>query len=336
MCIPRFCLKIGILALGVSTVRLAASAQEPNVAPQDQETFRFRFVGPRVGNRIASVAGVPGDPNIYYAGAASGGVWKSTDGGNNWEPIFDKQPAAAIGAIAVAPSDPSMVWAGTGEAWAIRDSDVMGNGVYLSTDSGKSWNHVGLDEAGRIGRILVHPTNPDVAYVCALGRATGPQQERGVYRTTDRGQHWERVLFADENTGCSGLTMDPHNPRILLAGMWQLEMHTWGEFSGGPGSAIYLSKDGGTKWAKLEGHGLSKPPVGKIDVVIAPTNSDRFFALIQTNDQGSLWRSDDGGEHWRTVNYQRQLIGRAGYYIRIAISTGNDNEVYVANSSFLE
>ena len=336
MCIPRFCLKIGILALGVSTVRLAASAQEPNVAPQDQETFRFRFVGPRVGNRIASVAGVPGDPNIYYAGAASGGVWKSTDGGNNWEPIFDKQPAAAIGAIAVAPSDPSMVWAGTGEAWAIRDSDVMGNGVYLSTDSGKSWNHVGLDEAGRIGRILVHPTNPDVAYVCALGRATGPQQERGVYRTTDRGQHWERVLFADENTGCSGLTMDPHNPRILLAGMWQLEMHTWGEFSGGPGSAIYLSKDGGTKWAKLEGHGLSKPPVGKIDVVIAPTNSDRFFALIQTNDQGSLWRSDDGGEHWHTVNYQRQLIGRAGYYIRIAVSTGNENEVYVANSSFLE
>src|SRR3989475_1876070 len=247
------CLKIGILALGIWTAELSAYAQGPNAAPKDQETFRLRFVGPRVGNRIASVAGVPGDPNIYYAGAASGGVWKSTDGGNHWEPLFDKQPAAAIGAIAVAPSDPSMVWAGTGEAWAIRDSDVMGNGVYLSTDSGKSWNHVGLDETGRIGRILVHPTNPDVAYVCALGRATGPQQERGVYRTTDRGQHWERVLFADENTGCSGLTMDPHNPRILLAGMWQLEMHTWGEFSGGPGSAVYLSKDGGTKWMKLEG-----------------------------------------------------------------------------------
>src|SRR5437762_1897234 len=330
------CLKIGILALGIWTAELSAYAQGPNAAPKDQETFRFRFLGPRGGNRIASVAGVPGDASTYYAGAASGGVWKSADGGNNWEPIFDKQPAAAIGAIAVAPSDPSMVWAGTGEAWAIRDSDVMGNGVYLSTDSGKSWNHVGLDETGRIGRILVHPTNPDVAYVCALGRATGPQQERGVYRTTDRGQHWERVLFADENTGCSGLTMDPHNPRILLAGMWQLEMHTWGEFSGGPGSAVYLSKDGGTKWMKLEGHGLSKPPVGKIDVVIAPTNPDRFFSLIQTNDQGSLWRSADGGEHWHTVNYQRQLIGRAGYYIRIAVSTGNDNEVYVANSIFME
>src|SRR5947199_9308717 len=225
------CLKIGILGLGIWTAGLSAYAQGPNAAPKDQETFRFRFLGPRVGNRIASVAGVPGDASTYYAGAASGGVWKSADGGNNWEPIFDKQPAAAIGAIAVAPSDPSMVWAGTWEAWAIRDSDVMGNGVYLSTDSGKSWNHVGLDETGRIGRILIHPTNPDIAFVCALGRATGPQQERGVYRTTDRGQHWERVLFGDANTGCSGLAMDAHNPRILLARKCQVEIHTYGELS---------------------------------------------------------------------------------------------------------
>src|SRR2546423_5924084 len=235
-----------LIPLGILAFPLAAQ-QSP--AARDEETFRFRFVGPRVGNRIASATGVPGDPSTYYAGAASGGVWKSTDGGNAWEPVFDKQPAAAIGAIAVAPSDPSTVWVGTGEAWAIRDSDVMGNGVYLSTDSGKSWNHVGLDETGRIGRILVHPTNPDVAYVCALGRATGPQQERGVYRTTDRGQHWERVLFADENTGCSGLTMDPHNPRVLFAGMWQVEMHTWGEFSGGPGRPGYVSRDAGAKMA---------------------------------------------------------------------------------------
>jgi photosystem II stability/assembly factor-like uncharacterized protein len=285
---------------------------------------------------VASVAGIPGDTSTYYAGAASGGVWKTTDGGNRWDPIFDKQPAAAIGAIAVAPSDPSVIYVGTGEAWAIRDSDVMGNGVYLSTDSGANWSHVGLDETGRIGKILVHPTNPDIAFVCALGRTTGPQQERGVYRTVDRGQHWERVLFADENTGCSGIAMDAHNPRILLAGMWQVEMHTWAELSGGPGSAVYISKDGGTKWTKLEGHGLPKPPLGKIDVAIAPTNSERYFALIQTKDQGALWRSDNGGESWQAINYQRQLIGRAGYYIRIAVSTGNDNEVYVANSSFLE
>src|SRR5881394_3919894 len=328
--------KAGLLLWALGTFASLAYAQRPPGARSDEETFRFRFVGPRTGNRVASIAGVPGDPSTYYAGAASGGVWKTTDGGNRWDPVFDKQPVAAIGAIAVAPSDPSVIWVGTGEAWAIRDSDVMGNGVYLSTDSGKNWTHVGLDETGRIGRILVHPTNPDIAFVCALGRTTGLQQERGVYRTTDRGQHWERVLFADANTGCSGLAMDPHNPRILLAGMWQVEMHPWGELSGGPGSAVYLSKDGGTKWTKLEGHGLPKPPLGKIDVAIAPTNSDRYFALIQTKDQGALWRSDNAGDAWQVVNYQRQLIGRAGYYIRIAVSTGNDNEVYVANSSFLE
>jgi photosystem II stability/assembly factor-like uncharacterized protein len=334
--IGRNLIKVWMLVLSLGAGVSSSYAQRPPGMRADEDSFRFRFVGPRAGNRVASIAGVPGDPSTYYAGAASGGVWKTTDGGNRWEPIFDKEPVAAIGAIAVAPSDPSVIWVGTGEAWAIRDSDVMGNGVYVSTDYGKNWTHVGLDDTGRIGRIVVHPTNPDVAFVCALGRTTGPQQERGVYRTTDRGQHWERVLFADENTGCSGLAMDAHNPRILLAGLWQVEMHTWGELSGGPGSAVYISRDGGTKWTKLDGHGLPRAPLGKIDVAIAPTNPERYFALIQTKEQGALWRSDNAGENWQTVNYQRQLIGRAGYYIRIAVSTGNDNEVYVANSSFLE
>lgn len=296
--------------------------------------FAFRFVGPRIGNRIASVAAVPGDPSIYYAGAASGGVWKSTDGGNRFLPVFDKEPAAAIGALATAPSEPSTVWAGTGEAWAIRDSDVMGDGVYKSTDAGKTWTHMGLEQTGRIGRILVNPTNPAIVFVCALGRATGPQQERGVFRTTDGGSHWERVLFADENTGCSGLTVDPHNPHLMFAGMWQVEMRTYGEFSGGPGSGVYASRDGGSTWTRIEDHGLPKPPVGKIDVAIAPSDANRVYALIQTADQGSVWRSDDGGENWRVVNHNRQLIGRAGYYIRIAVSPGNENEVLVANSSF--
>jgi photosystem II stability/assembly factor-like uncharacterized protein len=312
----------------------AVRAQQADPDSDEDGQFRFRFVGPRVGNRIASVAGVPGDPSTYYAGAASGGVWKSTDGGNRWAPIFDKQPAAAIGALAVAPTDPSVVWAGTGEAWVIRDSDVIGNGIYKSTDAGKTWTNMGLQETGRIGRIIVHPSNPDIVFACALGRATGPQQERGVFRTVDGGQHWERVLFAGENVGCSGLSMDPRNPRVLFAGMWQLEMHTHVELSGGPDSGVFVSRDGGTKWTRIEEHGLPHSPLGKIDVAVAPTNSNRVFALIQTKDQGSVWRSDDAGSHWKAVNYQRALIGRAGYYIRIAVSPVNDNEVLVANSSF--
>jgi len=296
--------------------------------------FRFRFVGPVVGNRIAAVAGVAGDPSTYYAGAASGGIWKSTDGGNRWEPIFDDQPVAAIGALAIAPSEKSTIWAGTGEPWAIRDSDVTGNGVYKSVDGGKSWKHMGLDETGRIARILVHPSDANTVFVCAEGRLTGPQQERGVYRTTDGGEHWDRVLFVDEKTGCSGLSMDPQNPRVLVAGTWEIVMHTYGEFSGGPGSGIYVSRDGGSKWEKVEGHGLPHSPVGKIDVAIAPSDSNRVYALIQTADQGSVWRSDDGGQNWRVANWDRSLIGRAGYYIRIAVSPKNENEVLISNSSF--
>src|SRR3979490_2822244 len=225
---------------------VATAQRRGGSTSQPADALSCRFLGPVVGNRVASIAGVPGDPSIYYAGAASGGVWKTTDGGVRWVPVSDSLPVTAIGALAVAPSDPSVVWAGTGEAWAIRDSDVIGDGVYKSTDAGKTWSHMGLDETGRIGRILVHPTNPDIAFACAIGRITAPQQERGVYRTTDGGQHWERVLFVDENTGCSGLSMDMKNPRTLFAGTWQVEMHPWAMLSGGPGSGIYKSTDSGT------------------------------------------------------------------------------------------
>jgi photosystem II stability/assembly factor-like uncharacterized protein len=326
--------KMALSFVGIALLGSMFSARAQQSDSDEEGQLRFRFVGPRVGNRIAAVAGLPGDASTYYAGAASGGVWKSIDGGNHWSPVFDKQTAAAIGALAVAPSDPSTVWAGSGEAWVIRDSDVTGNGIYKSTDAGKTWTNMGLPESGRIGRIVIHPSNPDIVFACVLGRTTGPQPDRGVFRTTDGGHNWERVLFAGENVGCSGLSMDPHNPHTLFAGMWQVEMHPWGEFSGGPGSGIYVSRDGGTKWTRIEEHGLPHSPLGKIDVAVAPTNSNRVFALIQTKDQGSLWRSDDAGEHWKAVNYQRALIGRAGYYIRLAISPDSDNEVLVANSSF--
>jgi photosystem II stability/assembly factor-like uncharacterized protein len=322
------------LVISLALLTQFLPAQRRRRPAEDDSKMKFRFIGPVVGNRVASIAGVPGDPYVYYAGAASGGVWKSSNGGEDWTPIFDDQPVAAIGALAVAPSSPNIVWAGTGEAWAIRDTDVTGNGVYKSTDAGKTWTHMGLDETGRIARVVVHPRNPDNVFVCATGRLTGPQQERGVYRTTDGGQHWERVLFVDEKTGCSGLSMDPENPLVLFAGTWQVEMHTYGEYSGGPGSGVYVSRDGGAKWTRIEAEGLPKSPVGKIDVAVAPSDSNRVYALIQTADQGSLWRSDDGGEKWHVVSWDRTLTGRAGYYIRIAVSPSNENEVFISSSSF--
>ena len=328
-----------LLCSGAVAAFLAAAfptflaGQRPSGGPP-VDALSFRFLGPAVGNRVASIAGVPGDPYVYYAGAASGGIWKTSDGGLRWSPVSDSMPVAAIGALAVAPSDSNVVWAGTGEAWAIRDSDVIGDGVYRSVDAGKTWTHVGLDETGRIARIVVHPTNPDIALVCASGRLTAPQPERGVFRTTDGGQHWDRVLFVDENTGCSGLSMDAKNPRTLFAGTWQVEMHPWAEISGGAGSGVFASHDGGATWTRIDAAGLPRSPLGKIDVAVAPTDSNRVYALIQTKDQGSVWRSDDGGGSWRVVNWQRGLIGRAGYYIRIAVSPANEDEVFVSNSSF--
>ncbi len=296
--------------------------------------LQFEMMGPAFGGRVAAIAGVAGDVRTWYLGAASGGVWKSTDDGNTFTPIFDKQTAMAIGALAVSESDPNIVWAGTGEAWAIRDVDVMGDGIYKSTDAGATWTNVGLADVGRIGRIIVHPTNPNVVYVCALGRGTGPQQERGVYRTNDGGRSWQRVLFVDENTGCSGLSLDRKDPNTLFAGMWQMVMHTYAMYSGGPSSGLYVSHDAGTTWTHVVHPGLPVSPLGKIDVAVAPTDSKRVYALIQTADQGSVWRSDDGGVTWKAVNWMRSLIGRAGYYIRIMVGTGDANEVFIANSSF--
>src|ERR1041385_8100906 len=290
---------IGVAATCAAALSVTASAQRGGgpAGPQQATTpepLKFRYMGPAPAGRIASVAGVPGDPNVYYLGSASGGVWKSTDGGNTFVPIFDEQPVAAIGSIAVADTDPNTVWVGTGEPWVIRYSDVMGDGVYVTKDAGATWKHMGLVETGRIARVLIHPKDANTVYVCAEGRLTGPQEERGVFKTTDGGANWKRVLFVDENTGCSGLSIDQHDPNTLLAGMWQVEEHTWAELSGGPGSAVYITHDGGEKWTKVT-NGMPTGPVGKIDVQIAASDPKRMYALIQTADQGSLWRSDDAG-----------------------------------------
>ena len=294
--------------------------------------LQFHYMGPPAGGRIASVAGIAGDDSTYYLGAASGGLWKSTDGGHTFLPIFDDQDTSAIGTIAVAPSDAHTVWVGTGERWFIRPSDIWGDGVYKSTDAGKTWSQMGLAKTGRIARILVNPRDAGNVLVCAEGRGNSPQQERGVFRSTDGGKTWTQTLFVNENTGCSGLSMDPNHPDTILAGTWQVTGRTWAELSGGPGSGVYLSHDNGRTWQHLT-NGLPESPLGKIDVAISPANPQRMYALIQTKDQGSVWRSDDGGSNWKVVSHDRNLIMRAGYYIRIEANPRDADGVLVLDSA---
>jgi photosystem II stability/assembly factor-like uncharacterized protein len=321
--------------------RWIAAAQSPEISSNLLNPLRFRYIGP-VGNRVIAAASVPGDPNIYYAGAASGGIFKSTDGGLHWEPIFDDQTVSSIGSLAIAPSDPNVIWAGTGETF-IRSHISVGAGIFKSTDGGKTWSLMGLEKTGRIGRVVIDPRNPDVVLACALGHAYGPQPERGVYRTADGGKSWQQVLFVDQNTGCSDIAMDPNNPRILYAGMWQLSLSTWNRTSGGPGSGLYKSTDEGLTWKPLTGHGLPHPPVGKIGLAIA-RRASRVYALIETGDgvpwdgqptqRGQLWKSDNAGDSWDLMSVDRQLQGRAAYYTRCAVSPDNENEIYFLTSAF--
>ncbi len=314
------------LLADASPARKAAAPAAGEVKPPDPYAgLAYRFIGPP-GNRVSAVVGVPGDPNTCYAGAASGGVWKSTDGGIHWKAVFDDQPAQSIGSIAIAPSDPNVVWVGTGEPF-IRSNVSLGNGIYKSTDAGKTWKHMGLEKTGRIPRIAIDPRNSDVVFAAAIGTGYGPQQERGVYRTSDGGKSWERVLFVDENTGVSDLAMDPNNSRTLFAGAWQIDIKTWGRKSGGPGSGVFVSRDGGTTWKRITGHGMPEPPLGKIAVAVA-SDSQRVYALIETGQRGSLWRSDDGGEKWKLVNHSRLLNERPHYYTRMLVMPDNSNEVY--------
>ncbi len=323
-----------VLALALPHQLAAQGRDRGGLRPSHPGPLAFEYMGPPSSGRFISVAGIPGNDQVYYLGSASGGVWKTADGGDTFQPLFDAEDVQSVGALAVAPSDPSVIWAGTGEAFAVRDADIMGDGVYRSTDGGLTWAHMGLTETGRIGRILIHPADPNTVYVCALGRTTGPQHERGVYRTRDGGKTWTRVLFVDEGTGCSGLSMDAHDPNVLFAGTWSVVMHTWKMDSGGPGSAVWVTRNGGDDWTRLgEAEGLPKSPVGKIDVAVAPSDPNRVYALIQTAAQGSVWRSDDGGRRWQVVSWDRTLIGRAGYYIRIAVNATNADEVLVMNSS---
>src|SRR5437868_3656722 len=331
-----------VLAPHVARGQRAQPARLTTFDPQSAAQLKWRYIGP-VGNRVASVVGVPGDPNVYYAGAASGGLWKTVDAGIHWSPIFDDQTVSSVGALAVAPSNANIVWAGTGEPW-IRSHISAGNGVYKCTYAARTWKHMGLDYSGHIGRIAIDPSNPDIVFVAAQGFSYGPQEERGIYRTTDGGAHWQRVLFVDRNTGGIDVVMHPANPQILFAAMWQLEVHTWGRESGGPGSGIYTSADGGSTWTRLTGHGLPTHEIGKIGLAIARSNPSRVYALIETGDgnplhgrptdNGELWRSDNGGADWRVVSYDRDLACRQPYYTRTVASTDNPDELYFLCATF--
>ena len=334
--------RIALAALVVAVAGGTGVAQQPPLSDAALAQLRYRYIGP-VGNRVTSAVGIPGQPYVYYVGAASGGVWKTTDGGVSWTPLFDAQSSQSIGSLAVAASDPKVVWAGTGED-CIRSHISIGDGIYKSTDAGATWTRMGLEKTGRIGKLTIDPKNPDVVTACALGTAFGPQPERGVFRTTDGGKTWQRTLFVDEGVGCSDLVMDPNNASVLWAGMWQFEMKTWGRESGGAGSGVYKSEDGGATWRRQSGRGLPTKPVGKVVVAVAPSNSRRVYAMIETGDgvplrgketdRGTLWRSDDGGESWKVASYDHAVNGRAHYYSHMTVAPDNENEIYFLTSNY--
>lgn len=293
--------------------------------------MKYRSIGPFRGGRSLTAAGIPGDPTTYYFGATGGGVWKSTDGANTWSPIFDKDGAPSIGSIAVAQSDHNVVYVGTGEA-CIRGNISHGDGVWKSVDAGKSWKSVGLKDSRAIGKVIVDPRNADVVFVAALGHPFGPNTERGVFRTTDGGKNWEKVLYKDENTGAIDIAFDPRNANLLFAALWETRRQPWNLSSGGPGSGVYRSSDGGSTWKRLEEHGLPKGPYGRIGVAVA-ANSERVYALIEAKE-GGLYRSDDGGDTWELVNGSHSLYQRPWYYMHVIADPQDQNTLYILDVDF--
>ena len=279
------------------------------------EGLEFRNIGPFRGGRVTAVAGVRGQPLVYYQGATGGGVWKTVDGGSNWQPLSDKDfKTGSVGAVGVSESDPNVVYVGMGEA-PIRGNVSHGDGVYKSTDGGKTWTNVGLKNTYQISRVRVHPRNSDLVYVAALGHVWGPNPDRGIFRSKDGGKSWEKVLFVSDRTGASDLCMDPNNPRILYAGLWQVSRKPWALESGGPEGGLYRSTDGGDTWKKLSG-GLPEGVVGNVGVAISGARPDRVWTIVEA-EKGGVFRSDDGGEKWTKTNSENKLRQRAWYYSKI-------------------
>jgi photosystem II stability/assembly factor-like uncharacterized protein len=297
------------------------------------EGMEFRNVGPFRGGRVTAVSGVRGQPLVYYFGGTGGGVWKTVDGGSNWEPVSDKFfKTGSVGAIGVAESDPNVVYVGMGES-AIRGNVSNGDGIYKSTDGGKTWAHAGLNRTFQISRVRVHPKNPDLVYVAAQGHVWGANPERGIYRSKDGGHSWERVLFVSEKAGACDLVIDPSNARILYAALWHVHRKPWALESGGPDGGIWRSADGGDTWKKLAG-GLPEGTVGNIGVAVSPARPDRIWAIVESKEKGGVYRSDDGGAKWTRTNSENKLRQRAWYYTRIYSDPKNADAVYVLNTGF--
>ena len=313
-----------LLLIALTTTQLwAASTGDTS---DIMHNIKFRNIGPAAaGGRVSAVAGIPGNPNVYYVGAAGGGVFKTTDGGVSWKAVFKDEPSLSIGAIAVAPSNPNYVWVGTGEA-NLRNDIITGKGIFFSPDAGKSWEDMGLKNAGQISRIAINPTDPNNVFVAVIGDAWKPSAERGVFRTTDGGKTWDKVLFVNDTTGASDLVMDPGNPKILFAGMWQVMRRPWTLEDGGMGSGIYRTTDGGNTWKKLT-KGLPKDPLGRIALAAAPSNPDNIYALIECKS-GMLWDTHDLGDHWTMVSNNHELDVRPFYFSRVVVSPDNENTVY--------
>ncbi len=292
--------------------------------------MQWRQIGPFRGGRALAIEGVVGEPDTYYFGAVAGGVWKTVDGGANWTPLFDQQDISSIGAMAVAASDHNVIYAGTGEG-AIRGNTTYGTGIYKSLDAGKTWKNVGLKDSRQIGALILDPRNPEVVLVAALGHAFGPNQERGIFRTTDGGKTWTKVLSKDENTGGIDVVFDPHNPNIVFAALWQARRQPWFFSSGGPGSGLYRSEDNGVTWKHIEGNGLPDGILGKIGVAVSGADPNRIYAIIEAKE-GGLYRSDDAGEHWTRVNDDGRFRQRAWYFSKVYADPKTVDTVYLLNT----
>jgi photosystem II stability/assembly factor-like uncharacterized protein len=310
-------------------VGLVAQQYDPSLFSD----MRWRMIGPTRGGRALTATGVRGQSSTYYFGAVGGGVWKTTDAGRVWTPIFDHEPIASIGAVAVAPSDPNVIYVGSGEA-DMRSDISYGNGMYKSTDAGATWTQIGLEDSWQIGRILIDPNNPEVVFVAALGHAYAPNDQRGVFRSTDGGKTWQRVLFKDENTGAIDLAFDPSDPHTLYAALWQTRRPPWNVYppSNGPGSGLYKSTDGGNTWEQLTGHGLQSEGLGRIGIAVAPTKPNRVYLIVDAK-QGGVYRSDDAGQNWQLADSEPRIWGRGWYFGGITVDPKNADIVYVCNTS---